>query len=102
MQTTDEYNLDKFIKKSEKDTEKCYSNNKEFFCSLCNIINQIVSIGVSFGKVDDLYFEKIIQKTNNNTIWYLSPYEYDNELGTKTKRIRELGFSGKISRFSFN
>ncbi len=98
MPTTGEYKLDKFIEKSEKDTEKCYLNNKEFFDSLCNI-NQIVSIGVSFGKVDDLYFKKIIQKTNNNTIWYLSPYEYDNELVAKTKRIRDLGFNGNVEKF---
>lgn len=79
----------KFYRDTLKDTKKILLYNNDFFEKLINI-NKIKIIGHSLGKVDHLYFKKIIETVHDDVEWFI--YYYKNEeKNTFLERMLELG-----------
>lgn len=81
-----------------KDTKSIYSQNKGWFDNLPNIgITNIVSLGFSFGEVDDCYFREIIHRLPN-VKWHFSIYTKDEQtkiadLKNANDFIRRMGIN---------
>ena len=68
----------KELNKLYKDTELILSRNQQWFDDLSkNAIEKVYCYGLSFGKVDDLYYEEIVEQVPNAQ-WTFYIYEGEN------------------------
>lgn len=77
-----------------KNTMEILSKHKAFFDNLRDV-NEVYLYGLSFGDVDDLYFEYIFGKYKDIKKVYLNSYNHD-ELEYKKNKIINYGFTGEI------
>lgn len=91
----------------QKDTERAYRNNFNFFKNLyylsqSNNIN-IYSYGFSFSDVDRIYLENIFRNIDTtNTVFYLNDFDNLEAREEFTDKIYKSGFQGEISSFHIN
>ena len=91
----------------QKDTERAYRNNFNFFKNLYYLSQSsninIYSYGFSFSDVDRIYLENIFRNIDTtNTVFYLNDFDSPNEIKKYKKKMCESGFQGKISSFHIN
>ena len=67
--------------------------HKVFFDNI-EVVDEIYILGISFGEADLQYFNYIFKNTNAKSL-FLFVYK-DDEYEEKCKKIKELGFAGKI------
>lgn len=93
-----ENNLSKIDKLLLKDTENILQNNIEFF-SLLKDVEEIYSYGFSYGDVDDIYIEAIVNNINSEKVtWYLHDYDKEKH-NIYINKIKSLSFKGNVKSF---
>lgn len=85
-----------YFNSSHKHTNEIISKNREFFNSLINT-EKIFVLGHSISAVDHLYFEEIIQLTNDPK-WIVS-YLEDSDKDEKLKTLKNLGLTASQIEF---
>lgn len=89
----------KFCSSLYKDTDAIISRNESFFSSLKDI-EQVVSIGLSFGNVDTPYLLRIAEEIKPTSKWIIYYYSEDDK-----KRLKDvfgiLGLSRKFETYFF-
>lgn len=87
----------KFCSSLYKDTDAIISRNESFFSSLKDI-EQVVSIGLSFGNVDTPYLLRIAEEIKPTSKWIIYYYSEDDK-----KRLKDvfgiLGLSRKFETY---
>lgn len=82
-----------FVESLYKDTDLIISRNKQFFSNL-SVVDQIVTLGLSFGDVDVPYLERILSEIKPHTKWFV--YYYSPEDKQRLKSVFGiLGISRK-------
>ena len=81
-----------------KDVQEVIRQNKDFFTKLNKNIKRVISVGFSYGEVDELYMREIIRRINKNAVWYLFDFKSEETLKQKEK-IKGYGFKGEIVSF---
>lgn len=82
-----------FVESLYKDTDLIISRNEQFFSNL-SVVDQIVTLGLSFGDVDVPYLERILSEIKPHTKWFV--YYYSPEDKQRLKSVFGiLGISRK-------
>lgn len=88
--------LDRFLR---KDTNIALKENDGFFKKIDQSIEEIYTIGFSFGDVDLVYIREICKKISDKVVWYLNDYE-PSKLPIYKNKIKQCGFRGTFDTFS--
>lgn len=86
---TGKENIDQYLAKTFKPSQKIIQENQVFFKSLRNI-EEILIFGHSLGDVDVLYFEEIINNINSDAFWIISYYEDKDEFEF-VEKLKKMG-----------
>lgn len=87
------------INNLKKDTKSTINQHQDFFKNLSNKINIVYSYGVSYGEVDLVYIEEILEYINTKDCkWYFYNYKPEEHDDFK-KEIRKLGYQGEFFTF---
>lgn len=89
--------INEFFEYTFKPTEKIITDNKRFFDSLSNI-EFIYVFGHSMSKVDQPYFEQVINCVKPDVKWIVS-YYYENDPINFEKTLRKLGVNKENIKF---
>lgn len=89
-----------FLKELEKDVPKYLQKNSSFFDRL-NVVNEVHLLGHSLGEVDEPYFNKIIEKTDNKIEWILWYYK-DNKMSDEELTDKLDEFESKLLGLGIN
>lgn len=81
-----------------KPVEHILNENSTFFESIKDV-DEVYSLGFSYGSVDKPYIEKIISKISINAKWMINKFPSDKEKEDYKNIIRECGYKGTIGEF---
>lgn len=94
--------LDEILKMLYKNTEKQLLKYRDFFQNIRVDVKEVYSYGFSYGQSDVVYIKNIIERIDENAIWYFTKFDYlkNKEFLRKTKsKLRRWGFKGQFGIF---